>query len=120
MYNIISLKHTNKNDKYITLWRSNKSGYCYSKEMSGLYDIDIDMTHFQTDNMLIQDFELDNIFIKVPCNTNMPIQNFEADRSYSKLPHNDELRNVIPNCPAVWEILKVKMTKNGLRRLHKV
>ena len=37
MYYIISLKHTHKEDKYITLWRPNNSGYCYSQDQAGRY-----------------------------------------------------------------------------------
>ena len=37
-YRIISLNHTHKRDKWITLWGANNAGYHYSKEMSGMYD----------------------------------------------------------------------------------
>lgn len=97
MFYILSLTHTMKHDKYITLWRPNNSGYCYSKEMAGQYDKPEKGYHDSEDNM--------------------PIHDFEADRLFLKLPYDGELRNMIPNAPAVWEALKVKMTRNGLRRL---
>jgi hypothetical protein len=34
---IISLCHTAKREKFITLWRPNNSGYCFSKENAGIY-----------------------------------------------------------------------------------
>lgn len=37
-YYIISLKHTGKNDRFITLWRPDNAGYCWFKENAGLYD----------------------------------------------------------------------------------
>lgn len=36
-YYIVSLKHTGKKDNYMTLWRPNNAGYCYAKDMAGLY-----------------------------------------------------------------------------------
>lgn len=35
---IVSLTHTMRHDKYITLWRPNNCGYCYSKENAGFYE----------------------------------------------------------------------------------
>ena len=35
---IVSLTHTMRHEKYVTLWRPNNSGYCYSKEMAGFYE----------------------------------------------------------------------------------
>ena len=37
MYYIISLKHTHKEDKHITLWRPDNSGYCYAQDQAGQY-----------------------------------------------------------------------------------
>lgn len=36
-YLIVSLKHTNRKDKYITLWRPDNKGYCWPVELAGLY-----------------------------------------------------------------------------------
>lgn len=38
MYYIISLKHTWKRDKWITLWRPDDAGYTYYKESAGQYE----------------------------------------------------------------------------------
>jgi hypothetical protein len=37
-YRIVSMKHTHKKDKFITLWGPNNAGYHWSKEMSGVYE----------------------------------------------------------------------------------
>jgi len=37
-YYIVSLKHTNRKDKYITLWRPKNAGYCWPLELAGVYD----------------------------------------------------------------------------------
>lgn len=34
---ILSLKHTNKKDKYITLWRPDNKGYCWMIDAAGRY-----------------------------------------------------------------------------------
>jgi hypothetical protein len=36
-YFIVSLKHTGKKDKYITLWRPSNAGYCWPVELAGRY-----------------------------------------------------------------------------------
>ena len=37
-YFIVSLKHTHKRDKYITLWRHKNAGYCWAIELAGQYE----------------------------------------------------------------------------------
>jgi hypothetical protein len=34
---VVSVKHTARQDKYITLWRPNDKGYCYRTEAAGKY-----------------------------------------------------------------------------------
>jgi hypothetical protein len=36
-YCIVSFSHTNKTDKYITLWRPDNAGYCYPISFAGRY-----------------------------------------------------------------------------------
>ncbi|CAI8893764.1 MULTISPECIES: hypothetical protein [Pseudomonas syringae group] len=36
-YIVLSLKHTKRRDKAITLWRSNDTGYCWALEPAGVY-----------------------------------------------------------------------------------
>ncbi|WKN20872.1 hypothetical protein [Azotobacter vinelandii] len=37
MFYVISLKHTKRTDRYITIWRSDDSGYCYPMAWAGRY-----------------------------------------------------------------------------------
>jgi len=97
MFHIISLTHTNKGDKFITLWRPNNAGYCYSKEMAGKYETPEPGYH--------------------DSDSNMPISEEEADKLFMQLPYDGELKTMIPNCIRVWDALDVKMTKHGLQKL---
>jgi hypothetical protein len=36
-YYIVSLKHTHKKDKFITLWRPDNKGYCWPIAAAGIY-----------------------------------------------------------------------------------
>jgi hypothetical protein len=36
-YFIVSIKHTKKNDPYITLWNPSDAGYCHRVEVAGKY-----------------------------------------------------------------------------------
>lgn len=94
---IISLTHTNKRDKYITLWRPNNAGYCFSKEMAGIYPEPEKGYHDSADNM--------------------PIEESMADALFLWLPYDGVPKQMIPNAPAIWDVLKVKMTPDGLKRL---
>ena len=94
---IVSLKHTMPHEKYITFWRPNNSGYCYSKDMAGFYENPIYGYH-------------DN-------DSNMPISEDEAKELFQELPYDDVLKMMIPNTKESWKKLGVKMTKNGLVKL---
>lgn len=99
MHYIISLTHTNKGDKFITLWRPNNAGYCYAKEMAGLYETPEQGYH--------------------DSDTNMPIQKTTAEGLFLYLPYEKGNQSwfMIPNCKPVWDLLGVKMTKHGLKKL---
>lgn len=97
MYYIISLLHTNKHDKYITLWRPNNAGYCQTRESAGLYDT-IEKGYHDSE-------------------PNMPISDIDAERLFIELNYNGELKHVIPNCKAIWDDIGVKMTQNGLKKI---
>jgi hypothetical protein len=36
-YYIVSLKHTHRNDRYVTLWKPNDRGYCFRTTNAGRY-----------------------------------------------------------------------------------
>jgi len=96
MYLIISLTHTIRHEKYVTLWRPNNAGYCYSKDMAGVYESPDEGYHNNQDNM--------------------PILITEADNLFMNLPYNGSIRLMIPNDKVVWKKLGVKMTSDGLVR----
>lgn len=56
-YYVVSLKHTNKKDKFFTLWRPANAGYCWPLSLAGMYDGYEDHYHRTTDQ--------DNVPIKV-------------------------------------------------------
>ena len=98
MYYIISLKHTHKEDKYITLWRPNNSGYCYAKDQAGQYsEIKEGYHNGEGDSMAIEVSKLDGFFI------NSDIDSYKG-----------ESKKCIPNCKAVWDSFNLKATKRGL------
>ena len=102
MYYIISLKHTNRQDKNICLWQKNNSGYCSSRELAGVYE-DYKRGYHDTegDSMPVSKEKLDGLFID--------------SISDSK----GTLNRSVPNCKQVWELLDVKMTKHGLVRIKR-
>ncbi len=102
MYYIISLKHTHKIDKFITLWRPRNAGYCYSQDNAGIYEKIQEGYHNQEfDSMPVLVEELDQLFVK------------------SIIDSNGTFKKCVPNCAAVWEVLGLKMTKNGLTKIIK-
>lgn len=97
MYYIISLKHTHKEDKYITLWRPDNSGYCYAQDQSGKYEEIIDGYHNgEGDSLPIEVEKLDGFFIN------------------SDIVSKNQVKRCIPNCKQVWDVFNLKMTKQGL------
>lgn len=97
MYYIISLTHTKKTDKYLTLWRPDNKGYCYSKENAGVYENPSKGYHDSEDNM--------------------PISIEQADKLFMTLPYDGEEKLMIPNIKLVWDSLGVKSGKNGLTKI---
>ena len=93
---IISLHHTLRHERYISLWRDNNAGYCYSREHAGFYPQPKKGYH---------DDE-----------SNMPITKEQADELFQPLPFDGETRMMIPNTKQTWEKLNLKMTRNGLKR----
>ena len=95
MYYIISLKHTHKEDKYITLWRPTNSGYCYSQDQAGRYsEIKEGYHNGEGDSIAIEVSRLEGFFINAVIDS--------------------EVKQCVPNCKAVWDALNLKMTRTGL------
>jgi hypothetical protein len=99
MYYILSLAHTKKSDKGLTLWRPDNADYTEYQHEAGLYAVPEKGYH---------DSEI-----------NMPIEQELADKLF--IPYIDSLsaKKIIPNCKVVWDALKVKMSKNGLKKIKK-
>jgi hypothetical protein len=96
MYYIISLQHTKKGEKFITLWRPNNRGYCMNKEWAGIYTELISGYHDNPEEcLLLKVEEAERLFVK--------------DTDYWGEPHL-----AIPNNKTVWDKIGVKMTKHGL------
>lgn len=89
---IISLANTIRTESFITLWRPNNAGYCFSFEMAGKYDVPEKGYHDSQDNTPIKIQEAEKIAITL-----------------------SDGRRVIPNTKVVWDILGMKMTKKGLQ-----
>jgi len=101
MYYIISLKHTQKGDKYITLWRTDNSGYCYAQDQAGQYSEIIENYHnCKGDSLPFPVDFLNGFFIN------------------SDIVSKNQVKKCIPNCKQVWDILKLKMTKAGLVQMQ--
>lgn len=94
---IISLTHTNRSDKYITLWRHDNKGYCYSKDNAGIYEHPKEGYHDNEDNM--------------------PINVEQADKLFLMIPYDGVDKLMIPNVKLVWDVLGVKMGRNGLKKI---
>lgn len=94
---IVSLKHTNRHEKFISLWRPNNCGYCYSKENAGLY-IELEENYHNSES---------NIAISVAI----------AEQLFEHMYYDNELKDMIQNNARSHKILGVKMTKNGLKRI---
>jgi hypothetical protein len=97
MYYIIALHHTKSVSQYLVLWKPNNAGYCYSKQMAGLYE---------NPTIGYHDSEL-----------SMPLPIQQADTLFQETMYHGELKNMIPNTKETWKVLGIKMTKNGLQKV---
>lgn len=99
-YYIISLKHTGKRDAYIALWRPDNAGYCFSKNMAGVYE-DIKSGYHNDEG-------------------NMPIKLEDADPLFIIGPTEWENMPMIPNRKEIWDKLGVKMGKGRASNLERI
>ena len=96
---ILSIDHTHKSEKFMTLWRPNNQGYCYSKENAGFY---LEPKEGYHDN-----------------EGNMPITELLANELFKILPYEGVLKEMIPNNKESWDKLGLKISKKGLKRITK-
>lgn len=67
-YYLISLKHTAKNDDFITFWRPNDRGYTYYQEAAGKYT-EIEEGYHQSENTIpIEVSKIEHLFVDSPSN----------------------------------------------------
>ena len=97
MYYLISLKHTHPKDEFITLWRSNNSGYCLSGENAGVYETLEPNYHDGYNTLPIKVGILDELFINIDY---------------------DGKKHLVPNIPSIWKVLNIKKVKNELRKIE--
>lgn len=93
-YYVISLAHTLKTDSFLTLWRPNNAGYCWSKENAGVYE-EIEKGYHDGDG-------------------NLPVERVKAE---SMMIRNEEGKHCIPNTKAVWKMLSIKFSKGDLVKI---
>ncbi len=64
-YYIISLKYTERSEPYITLWRPNDAGYCWFKDMAGIYTDIYEGYHRSGDSIPVAAAIVDQLFTEV-------------------------------------------------------
>ena len=88
------MKHTNKRDKFITLWGKNNCGYYTSTEGAGLYETPIDGYHNSPpDSIPVEREKLEKLTVCVN----------QAGAGW----------HCVPNCQAVLEELGFKWNRRG-------
>lgn len=91
---IISLKHTNKTDSFLTLWRPDNKGYCTSLQSAGIY-FEPEKGYHDSDD-------------------NMPIDIHHAAILSSSVKFDDELRDCIPNVKYILDELGIRFKGKNL------
>lgn len=96
-YYLVSLSNTKWNDMYLTLWRPDNAGYCYSKGMAGIYSALDKGYHISEHTLPISVFAAQRLDL--------------FDESPFEISHNFENRLMIPNTKAIRDILGIKTSK---------
>lgn len=99
IYRIVSMKHTNKRDKYITLWGPNDAGYHFSREMAGVYYGYVPGYHESEGNM--------------------PVTEELAQSLFQKVIYDGKEKHMIPNNRHSWDLLQLKWYRGVLVRTGK-
>jgi len=100
MYYILSLLHSAKHEKFLTLWRPNNAGYCYSRQMAGVYERAEQGYHDNDGNM------------SIPVDEAHKLMNLFLLREFGYIP-----KYMIPNNKATLRKLKLKRVKGQLTRI---
>jgi len=94
---VISLKHTNKTDPFLTLWRPDNKGYCQSLNSAGVYENPEKGYHDSDDSI--------------------PVQQEILDRMGSTVEIDGELKTFVPNNRYTLSELGLKFVKGNLVKI---
>jgi len=94
---LISLKWTNKKDKWFTMWRENSCGYCWFAEWAGFYDVEEARKIHGQDNTIM----VDSYLVK---------------HLWKEIEYEGKKRQVLPNTAEVRRELKIQL--RDLKALH--
>ena len=96
-YVLVSLKHTKKEDLFITLWGNNNCGYYFSSDQAGVYK-DLEEGYHDSESTL-------------------PVEVGQISKLFIEAHWDGKPKKMIPNCPAIWKELGLVMKKTGLQRV---
>jgi hypothetical protein len=95
---LLSLKWTNKKDKWFTFWRENSAGYCWFKEWCGLYDIEkARETHGHDNTIMVDGFLIKHL--------------------WKEIEYEGKKREILPNTEEVRKFLSIQL--RDLKALHR-
>lgn len=97
---VICLKHTNKSDPFLTLWRPDNKGYCQSLQLAGLYFNPEKGYHDSDDNM--------------------PVPTEIIERMATTVMYDGELKSFVPNNRYILAELGLKFKGNNLIKLDPI
>lgn len=90
---VISLKHTHREELYITVWRPNDKGYCWALSRAGKYDRENVLAHLDYYNSGCSN-------VAVPCEI------LDGIAIPPKPGHHDnDTGPVVPNTRASWKLI---------------
>lgn len=94
---ILSMKHTKKSDCFLTFWKPDSKGYCFSLNWAGLYENPKPGYHDYEDNM--------------------PVDSEIIERMGSTVMYEGQLKTMVPQNRYVLAELGLRRTSAGLRRI---
>ncbi|MGE5681837.1 MAG: hypothetical protein ACM34K_13240 [Bacillota bacterium] len=97
---IISLKWTNKDDGYITLWRTNGYGYCWNRAYAGIFDEKYIQKNHST-----------------PDDSTKIVPQDVVDRLWTGGFIDDQIAAILPNTEKVRKALGIEL--NQFKRLYR-
>ena len=93
IYILLSIKHTKKEDEFITMWRPNSRGYTRFIEPAGRYDFLEDEYHGTETNIPVEAKLVENLGVHVEC---------------------DEKKQLV-NSPVIWKKLGIELDRTPFK-----